>query len=521
MVDHGIVIDGVDLQGRIGNAPALLQMNHEDFPKRFLDDLAKLEHPGTQLSSVKSLSGNIANPAMIFQPVQRILHVAAVQLACDSVLQPRLDPLRVESAGIVVRRLRRTPNSNGFNQHAPYQGWMKTADGKFQWQTLTDDIADPDPTLRPTLKSGQPWLDAQLAASTLAQAATEVYTPAFLAPPATNAALGRTIAYAVIPAASSDISDAKQGVPVYTSESLIAALPTLLKYNSSAPSAPAPATSVDYRWLSDDYAEAQPNSSNFTTFSAALMMLFRQFNAFDGSAESRAILSIYDRRSVTFKASNTTQPKGQFFVAAYEALIDSDPASAPKNSFPMPDSWESLTQQDQNDLLPLLKIVLGKLSATVQPPEGRYQDSNRLYVARVFFRIKGHTPTCPAVTHWSDYTDIFKIAAWYDSTQRSTAPIPLPDPTLRSFLKGAKPNVAFTVPDGLMASIQGSSLKSPSAGSKLGLNWICGFNIPLITICAFFVLNIFLVLLNIIFFWLPFIKICIPIPVSQPASGDD
>ena len=34
----------------------------------------------------------------------------------------------------------------------------------------------------------------------------------------------------------------------------------------------------------------------------------------------------------------------------------------------------------------------------------------------------------------------------------------------------------------------------------------------LITICAFIVLNIFLSLLNIIFFWLPFVKICVPFP---------
>ncbi len=53
------------------------------------------------------------------------------------------------------------------------------------------------------------------------------------------------------------------------------------------------------------------------------------------------------------------------------------------------------------------------------------------------------------------------------------------------------------------------------------LNWICGFSIPLITICAFFVLNIFLTLLNIVFFWLPFIKICIPFPLPTAANSGD
>ena len=47
---------------------------------------------------------------------------------------------------------------------------------------------------------------------------------------------------------------------------------------------------------------------------------------------------------------------------------------------------------------------------------------------------------------------------------------------------------------------------------SLGITWICGFNIPVITICAFIVLNIFLTLFNLIFGWLFFIKICVPFP---------
>jgi len=77
----------------------------------------------------------------------------------------------------------------------------------------------------------------------------------------------------------------------------------------------------------------------------------------------------------------------------------------------------------------------------------------------------------------------------------------------------------------LMSALQGTSMSGlmngSGGGGKLNLDWICGFNIPLITICAFFVLNIFLMLLNIVFFWLPFIKICIPFPSPSSASPDD
>jgi hypothetical protein len=58
-------------------------------------------------------------------------------------------------------------------------------------------------------------------------------------------------------------------------------------------------------------------------------------------------------------------------------------------------------------------------------------------------------------------------------------------------------------------------MSGAGGGAKLGLGWLCSFSIPLITICAFFVLNIFLSLLNIVFFWMAFIKICIPIPTVE------
>ena len=44
------------------------------------------------------------------------------------------------------------------------------------------------------------------------------------------------------------------------------------------------------------------------------------------------------------------------------------------------------------------------------------------------------------------------------------------------------------------------------------LGWICSFSIPIITLCAFIVLSIFLSLFDLIFKWMAFIKICIPFP---------
>jgi len=66
------------------------------------------------------------------------------------------------------------------------------------------------------------------------------------------------------------------------------------------------------------------------------------------------------------------------------------------------------------------------------------------------------------------------------------------------------------------------NLKDPikKAGvPQIGIAWLCGFNIPTITFCAFLVLNIFLGMLNIIFSWMAFVKICIPIPIIKKSGS--
>ena len=44
---------------------------------------------------------------------------------------------------------------------------------------------------------------------------------------------------------------------------------------------------------------------------------------------------------------------------------------------------------------------------------------------------------------------------------------------------------------------------------------ICSLSIPIITLCAFILLFIIVQLLNIVFWWIAFFKICLPIPVKS------
>jgi hypothetical protein len=95
----------------------------------------------------------------------------------------------------------------------------------------------------------------------------------------------------------------------------------------------------------------------------------------------------------------------------------------------------------------------------------------------------------------------------------------MPDLMDREQLKRVRPTVAFSLPPRLAALLQTKPKDlrdgKGDGGNGLGLGWICSFSLPIITLCAFIVLNIFLQLFNLIFFWLPFLKICIPIPKDK------
>lgn len=548
MVTHDILVQGVSMTGTEQKKPVILQMHDDDFPGRFLQDLAS---PNATPISSTSVVNTASQP--LYQPVQRMLTVALVDLNCNSLGYPRVDPTRILSAGLVIRRVfRARGNTAGttIEEYDTLSAWMRSPQGQFSWNKLprNQENWDPDPTKRPQLNSGQAALDSQLAQLSLAVANTESTTPAFVAPPATCAALGRTVVYAVIPTASSEVSDTPPNSPPSISQpGLLSSLPALLRssqHSSTKPSTPTPPPTVDYRWMSDEFLNVvypptlstasppaaptpNPNVAQFQGFTTALRMLDTVFGAFDGTAEGNAILSLLNQHNVTF-SDNSTQAMGAFYQQAKTTLLDfgAYPTASPNApTMQMPTSWDSLSDSDQSALLAALTAALTPKSQNMLSPQGRYQDCTRHYKLRMFFRIKSESPTCPPELVWSHYSDPFRIAPWYATGLRTHAPIPLADPT-SDFVKNAKPNCTFQVPGNLMSAMQGTSMSGlmngSGGGGGLSLGWICGFNIPLITICAFFVLNIFLSLLNIIFFWLPFIKICIPFPsvsTSSPDSG--
>ena len=400
-------------------------------------------------------------------------------------------------------------------------------DGKCGWfpRSALDNCMDPDPAKQPLLYTGQPALDQMLAAKKLASTQAEAFTPAFVASPAVCNAADSTYLYAVIPTASSEVSTKTPETPGYGSE-VTNMLTTLLSCPNHTPILPN--VSITQKWMSDEYANSNPipNGSTFTVFSKTLRILYSVLGAFDGSDGAKPLLVELNKYNV-YTTDLGTVGMGDFYQIAATRLMDYDPfTDGAPISLIMPYAWDST---DPATILAAIQTRLAARATSVTVPSGRFQDPNRLYRVRVFIRVKGHTPSCPTQLVWSNYSDPFRIAAWHEGGGRVMAPIPLPDPTSKAFRANAKPNCSFAVPSGLMNMMNASTLSGlssgsgpdPSASGGISLNWICGFNIPIITICAFFVLNIFLILLNLVFWWLPFIKICIPFPIPVPGAAGE
>jgi hypothetical protein len=205
-------------------------------------------------------------------------------------------------------------------------------------------------------------------------------------------------------------------------------------------------------------------------------------------------------------------------LAEAAAIFTSTTASGalPKSEWRLPRA-----AQWHRELRARIKALLNVRMDEMTSGVGRYDRTGALYVARAFVRVKG-CDACPPELLWSDPTEPFSIVPWYEPSGAPPVRVELPEATLESLGK-LKPNVAFRVPASLQSMMNAMQVKKPLDVSKGGgggtdLAWLCGFNIPIITLCAFIVLSIFLSLLNILFWWLPLVKICIPIPKSSPSE---
>jgi hypothetical protein len=547
MVGHETRLRGYSAD-QIRGQPSILERQDTDFIPALLDELkaetgrARL---ATMLAARKDANGNLT----LLQPVHRTFNIALVEAYCATPGSPRLDPRKIESAGLVIRRKR----SSGAN----WEGWMHAPDtvaskdkprlrGWVDIDKLVDGDAvkaDPDPKRRPPrLSAGHPVINQKLGALMAGENLAEEIAPLFVAPPEVCAAAQRTVLYGLVPVTSSDQSEAPAAIPDFldtaaapgeksAKDQIREHLSGYLRAQGTTAALPRPEETIDASWpqaIDDAQARvaaggAAGDDLNLVNFALLLRQLVFEFDAFGDGAQSQALFNRLNAIELVLAEDAWTGEvlqviaAGDFLKAAAKIIVERD-AGAPATVMPL--RWPALDAAAEEALLVSIAGCLAARAPLVVGREGRFDNSAALYAVQAFIRVK-REDGCPPVTVWSEPSAPFVIAPWYDGADAAPVQIPLPDAGDRELLKKLKPNVAFVVPESLMNMLNGYGAKDladgkgKAGGAGIGLGWICSFNIPVITLCAFIVLNVFLQLFDIIFRWMMFIKICIPVPKNK------
>jgi hypothetical protein len=335
----------------------------------------------------------------------------------------------------------------------------------------------------------------------------ETVVPLFTAPPDACEAAGATLLYGVVSLTSSERAEHAGEAPRADGDGVAAMIPPFLRPGTwSLPSVVKPDA------LPDDEAEQARLMARIQD-----VALLRGIGAFENTSEAAALLAHLNTVGVWAQGDPKRVQSRRLgdVLRSAAAVFERDDA----RSIGAAAEWSIQSGAWQGELSRRVQPLLNRRMDEMTSAVGRYDRPGALYQVQAFARVR-ECAECPPVLVWSEPSEPFAIVPWYEAGDAPPVRIPLPEAKLSEMAR-LKPNVAFQVPASLQDALQGMKLKKPLEVGKgsagITVDWICGFSIPLITLCAFIVLNIFLQLLNIIFWWLPFIKICIPIPRKSPS----
>ncbi|WP_172330718.1 hypothetical protein [Mangrovicoccus sp. HB161399] len=516
MVGHATLLRGTKLPGLAdpGAAPVIIGLADQNFVAAFLKRMADADGRRVLADGAGRMRRGADSILRLQQPVHRMFNIAAVEAHCATDGQPRLDPAKILASGLCVRR------RIGSGSDATVQGWMTAGEKVLGWRDLPGEATgdppawDPDPEMRSTqsrglnrkvLRQGRRILPAH-------SGWTEDSAPLFAVPPALAGSIGRTVLYGMVPVTSDARSedDPAPEAP-FSAADVAARLPAMLMADPGGAQLPSAGGGTLYGTSTGAAAEA---------LTAAVSYLAQEPGLF--SDEGAAALR--DRLSATVLSRPSEQDEEvNEDVTFYDALLEAYElrVTRSRSSMILPYSWPAISEDAEEDIVADILAAMSARWARLSPVEARFEDLSARYEVAAWLRLAGDCG-CPPKTIWSAPSEPFEIVPWYEGGDAPPTVVELPRLT-DGFYGKLKPNVAFKVPEEIQQFMSGLKLGDLSDGNapgkKLGFGMICGFSIPILTICAFIVLQIFLVLFHLLFWWLPFIRICIPFPTIEEDDG--
>ncbi len=526
--------------------PALLRFDSESF----MQDLA-----GVLANDPASLSGYVARPEhwespvagwvesgdaslddllKLFQPAQSRFYLVAASLVCLRTALPerKVDLAAEERVGMVMRRLvpladvAFDPNDpDTYGEHA----WIGNREtGYWQPSTKGDALAKGEELLPlfplALTHEGKP---RRLHVGTIPVAGREVYetrAPTSVEAAPLESAPGDPLIALEDPRKAAWVDGPGQGLSLYS-------------------------TTKDLNAAGDGQEMGPEDARELLRFTLLDMVDFFQlelrdlWDAIDAESSDGlppSALAVYDALAVTIlpglswrEALRRTDEQREVLLRDAEPPAGSQPAvpdtltraqaASAANDLLMTQGFDELLFTALNDVPPTPSAIPGGAPTAAAQAAARTNRDGSFYVVRCVYLRPGCGVFVDPVV--SPASRPFRLAAFFDPeapVRPVTIRMPL-DTSIRGLSRFPK-GVSMVVSEKLrqqvehlqsakLAQIDEGDLSEPPPAWGIGM--ICSLSIPIITLCAFIVLMIFIQLLNIVFWWLPFLRICLPIPVRK------
>ncbi|MDF2235422.1 hypothetical protein P2H44_22940 [Albimonas sp. CAU 1670] len=446
------------------------------------------------------------------QPLHRRFHLVLLEAVCREPGFPRVDPAKLVGLGLVIRRESRDGPRAWMRENGMGRGWLAVGAAA---------ELDPDPASEAAVQpEGAPRaaraLERLLAERRgTARRLSEDVAPLFVAPPEVCAARRRTILYGLVPVTSAETTAAPpplEDLPAAEDRGLTNHFSVYLK-KRSARSLPRAGQALDPEWAPLELSAATGDDRKLYRLAVLLRQLGSELGAFGPGEDAARLRAKLDELRLPVRIDRfghvlASMGAADWCAQAAGILVGAEPNAS---GLTMPYRWPEVSQEMEDELLALARACLTARFAEIAPERPKFDDDDAQYRVRAFCRLSGHDH-CPPRLIWSPVSEPFRIRPWWDSDAPPTR-VSLPD---IAQARQVKPGVAFAMPPALANLLQSDMKKlkdgEKSGGGSMEIGWLCCFSIPIITICAFIVLNIFLSLFNIIFQWLLWIRICLPFP---------
>jgi hypothetical protein len=285
---------------------------------------------------------------------------------------------------------------------------------------------------------------------------------------------------------------------------------------------------LDLAELLHDPALAQAwgavTSGSWSGTDADQQNVFNQLNGFIGSSSVRwrqAIVDVYENRDAILDGARDAENPLDLLVDDLSSSQIQTGIANLVGSAPPPPAPETSIFVTRMDAILASSPPPTREALTGAPPSTGASGEGAVYVVRCVHerpncQVYGRSPIVSAPTQR------FRMASFFDpDAPARPVRINLPVDTSIAGLRKMPKNVSVLMSDQLrkqMDRVKGiSALEDEEVGAEPAwtLGMICSLSIPIITICALILLMIIVQLLNIIFWWLPFFKICLPIPLKK------